>query len=119
MTNATYSVLGPDLSVQGNLTATADLHIDGKVEGDIACASLVLGESGIVLGAVRVQTARLAGTVKGSLEADQLTIERTARIEADVAYDALTIEQGAQVDGRLVRKPAGERRLAIAGGTDA
>ena len=45
--------------------------------------------------------ASLAGKVSGSITARELVILKTAHIEGDVHYDALTIEQGAAVDGRF------------------
>lgn len=101
---STFSVLGSDLTITGDVAASADLHIDGAVEGDIACASLVQGETSTIKGAVTAETARLAGRVAGSITARELVILRTARIEGDVHYDALTIEQGAQVEGRFARR---------------
>jgi cytoskeletal protein CcmA (bactofilin family) len=99
--NSTFSVIGADVVIKGDISASADLHVDGTVEGDIRCASLVQGESSRVSGAVIAESARLAGQVVGSITARELVILRTARIEGDVHYDALTIEQGAQVDGRF------------------
>lgn len=104
---ATFSVLGADTAIKGDISASADLHIDGKVEGDIACAALVQGESSEIVGGVRAETARLAGSVHGSITTRELVILKTARIHGDVHYDALTIEQGAQVDGRLSPRGAG------------
>ena len=97
----TFSVLGADLAVKGDITASADLHIDGHVTGDITCAALVQGEGSVIEGAIRAQTARLAGTIKGAIEVGQLVVLKSARIHGDVKYDGLTIEQGAQIDGRL------------------
>lgn len=106
---ATFSVLGADVVVKGDLSASADLHVDGSIEGDITCASLVQGEKSVVTGAIKAQSARLSGTVRGSIEAGELVILKTARIHGDVCYDALTIEQGAQVDGKFAhRAKAGE-----------
>lgn len=119
MTASTFSVLGADLSIRGDLTATADLHVDGSIEGDIVCASLVQGQSSLIAGIIRAESARLAGTVKGSISAGSLIVLKTARIEGDVSYDTLTIEQGARVDGKLTPKAAAEPKLAIAGGTAA
>ena len=101
MAATTFSVLGADLAVKGDITASADLHIDGHVEGDITCSALVQGEASLIQGAIRAQTARLAGTVKGGIEVGQLVILKSARIHGDVNYDVLTIEQGAHIDGRL------------------
>lgn len=97
----TFSVLGADLAVKGDITASAELHIDGHVEGDITCSGLVQGEASTIQGAIRAQTARLAGTVRGNIEVDQLVVLKTARIHGDVKYDVLTIEQGAHIDGRF------------------
>ncbi|AOL22011.1 bactofilin family protein [Erythrobacter litoralis] len=99
--SSTFSVIGPDVTIKGDIAASADLHVDGTIEGDIKCASLVQGETSEVHGAVIAETARLAGRVVGSITARELVILRSARIEGDVHYDALTIEQGAEVDGRF------------------
>lgn len=102
--SSTFSVLGADLTISGDIVAAADLHIDGSVEGDIACSSLVQGETSKVKGAVKAESARLAGTVEGSITARDLVILKTARITGDVFYDALTIEQGAEVEGRFAHR---------------
>ncbi len=102
--SSTFSVLGADLAITGDIAASADLHVDGTVKGDIACSALVQGETSTIEGGVTAETARLAGRVTGSITARELVILRTARIEGDVHYDALTIEQGAQVEGRFARR---------------
>ena len=98
---STFSVIGADVVIKGDISATADLHVDGTIEGDIKCAALVQGESSTLNGAVVAETARLAGKVVGSITARELVILKSARIEGDVHYDALTIEQGAEVDGHF------------------
>jgi cytoskeletal protein CcmA (bactofilin family) len=101
---STFSVLGSDLTITGDIAASADLHIDGTVEGDITCTALVQGEASTIRGGVTAESARLAGRVTGSITARELVILKTARIEGDVHYDALTIEQGAMVEGRFARR---------------
>ncbi len=101
MATPTFSVLGADLAVKGDITASAELHIDGHVEGDIICSGLMQGEASTIHGSIRAQTARLAGTVRGGIEVGQLVVLKTARIHGDVKYDVLTIEQGAHIDGRF------------------
>jgi len=99
--SSTFSVIGSDVAIRGDVSASADLHVDGTIEGDIKCASLVQGESSRISGSIVAETARLSGHVDGSITARELTILKSATIEGDVHYDALTIEQGAQVDGRF------------------
>ncbi|AXB75154.1 polymer-forming cytoskeletal protein [Novosphingobium sp. P6W] len=100
-TSTSFSMLGSDTTITGNIQASADLHVDGSVEGDITCNSLVQGEGSEITGAVRAESVRIAGLVRGSVAAREVVILKTARIEGDVAYDALTIEQGARLEGRL------------------
>lgn len=100
-TGSSFSMLGADTTITGNIQASADLHIDGSVEGDITCSALVQGEGSEITGAIRAESVRIAGLVRGSVAAREVVILKTARIEGDVAYDALTIEQGARLDGRL------------------
>lgn len=98
---STFSMLGADTTITGNIEASADLHVDGRVEGDIACNALVQGEGSEITGAVRAESVRIAGFVRGMIAAREVVFLKTARIEGDVAYDTLTIEQGARLEGRL------------------
>src|SRR3546814_10059878 len=49
--HTTFSILGSDVVVTGNIAASVDLHIDGKIEGDLKCANLVQGEGSEIKGA--------------------------------------------------------------------
>jgi cytoskeletal protein CcmA (bactofilin family) len=115
---STFTVLGPDIGIDGDLAATADLHLDGRVDGDIKCAALVQGETSEIVGAVVAENAHVAGKIKGSIRADTLVILKTARIEGDVTYGTLSIEEGAQVEGNFSNRAA-EPKLMLAGGTEA
>lgn len=116
--NSTFSVIGSDVSIKGDISASADLHVDGTVEGDIKCSSLVQGETSVVTGGIEAETARLAGKVVGSIKARELVVLRSAQIEGDVQYDALTIEQGAHVEGRFAHSMP-NRRTADSSATEA
>ena len=114
----TLTILGPDIAIDGDLAATADLHLDGRVDGDIKCAALVQGETAEIIGMVVAEQARVSGHIKGSITADTLVILKTARIEGDVTYGTLSIEEGALVEGNFSNR-APEPKLMLAGGTQA
>lgn len=101
---STFSVIGSDVVITGNIAATVDLHVDGKIDGDISCSSLVQGPESVVSGAITAETARLAGKVEGSINARELVIEASAHISGDIAYETLSIEQGGHVDGQFRHK---------------
>jgi cytoskeletal protein CcmA (bactofilin family) len=114
--HTTFSILGSDVVITGNVSATVDLHLDGRIEGDLACANLVQGAESLIKGAIVAESAKLAGTVDGSITARDLTIQSTARINGDVTYENLVIEPGSQVDGRFThRRGAGTAPAANSG----
>jgi cytoskeletal protein CcmA (bactofilin family) len=96
-----FSLIGGDVTIAGNLTASVDLHVDGAIEGDISCAALVQGPDSRITGHVTAQSARLAGLVDGSITAGELVVESSARITGDVVYERITIEPGSRIEGRF------------------
>ena len=103
----TISIIASDVEIVGNLNARVDLHIDGKIQGDVTCGNIVQGEGSIIAGKVIAESARLSGSVEGSIEANDLVIESTARITGDVVYTNLTIAPGGQIEGKFRHKSSG------------
>jgi cytoskeletal protein CcmA (bactofilin family) len=95
------SVISAGVTVTGNIEALVDLHIQGRVRGDVRCATLLLGEGSEVLGNVIADRVRVGGSVEGSVETKDLAIEATAKVTGDVTYARLRIANGAVVHGQL------------------
>ena len=112
--NGAMSFLGAEVTVTGNIGGQGNLHIDGRVDGDVNCVSLIIGNAGQVNGNIAADDAKIAGSVTGTVSAKVLTIEASARIIGDLSYDSVSVETGAQVDGRvkrLTREDAGGLKL--------
>lgn len=105
--NSTFSMIGADVVITGDVSASADVHIDGRIHGDINCLALVQGAGSELIGTITAQSAHLAGTVRGSIVVDDLVIQRSAHVVGDVHYETLTIEQGARVEGTFAKGGAG------------
>ena len=101
------SFIGPEVVVIGNLETQGDIHVDGRIEGDIRCAALIQGDGGRIAGGIVADQTRIAGLVDGSIATRELFLSRTARVTGDVAYESLSIEAGAQVAGSFVHRPPG------------
>jgi cytoskeletal protein CcmA (bactofilin family) len=98
---AEVSVIGAGISVVGNIEASVDLQIQGKVNGDVRCATLLLGEGSEIRGNVVARRVRVAGMVEGSIETGDLAIEASARVTGDVTYSRIRIANGAVVHGQM------------------
>lgn len=99
--NAPFSIVGGDVIVRGDIEASVDLHIDGRVDGDVSCAALVQGPESHIKGHVSAKSARIGGTIDGSITAIDLIVEASARITGNVSYQTISIATGGQIEGQL------------------
>ncbi|MEA3063740.1 MAG: hypothetical protein QOJ27_168 [Sphingomonadales bacterium] len=99
-----FSYLGSEVTITGDIDTGSELHLDGKVNGDVRCGALTQGESGEVRGNIIAVEARLAGLVDGAVEAATLTLEASARVTGDILYESLSVAAGAEVEGRFKRR---------------
>lgn len=100
------SFIGPEVLVSGDLATDAQLHVDGRIEGNVRCSQLVQGGAGIIAGNIQADEARIAGTVEGQVNVRTLFVEASARILGDVTYETISMDAGAQLEGRLARRAA-------------
>ena len=68
------SFIGPELVVNGDVATDAQLHVDGRIEGNVKCAQLIQGIAGTIAGNIDADEARLAGTVEGIVVARTLIV---------------------------------------------
>lgn len=97
------SIISRGLTITGNLDSDGELQIDGRVEGDIHCVSLVVGLGGEVVGEVRATALRLHGQLTGQVRAESVFLAATARMVGDVHHQSLAIEPGAFLQGMCRR----------------
>lgn len=98
------SFIAPEAVVSGDFATDGQIHVDGRVDGDVKCAQLIQGRGGVIAGSIHAEDARLAGTVEGTVSARTLIVEASAKILGDVAYETISIEAGAEIEGRLARR---------------
>jgi cytoskeletal protein CcmA (bactofilin family) len=104
---AVRSAIGAGMVVSGNCVFTDGLQIDGTVHGDVTAQGtsptvLVVGETGNVEGAISADHVVIGGTVVGPVLARELLeLHAKARVQGDVRYKALEMQQGAVIAGQL------------------
>ena len=75
------------------------MQIDGKVNGDIRCAHLVVGKDAIIVGNIMAEEVIVRGKVKGTIRAINVTLQDTAVVESEIYHKSIAVEQGACFDG--------------------
>jgi len=97
------SVIGSDLSIEGpNITirCRGSLRINGKIEANLHCMELQVGEQAMIVGSIAANKVAVSGRVNGAILGDSVILHSTAHVEGDISSRSLSIEQGAIFDGR-------------------
>jgi len=101
------SLIAEGSQIDGNISFTDGLRVDGVVVGNILAGEdvasiLVISEIASITGEITADHIIINGTVKGPIHARKmLELQPKARIEGDVEYAALEMHQGALITGQL------------------
>jgi cytoskeletal protein CcmA (bactofilin family) len=97
------SIIGEDLTITGNVTSKGEIQVDGEIQGDIHCGSLLLGDKSQVMGSVIAEDVVARGRVVGSIRGLRVTLQAQSHVEGDIFHQSLAIEQGAYFEGKSRR----------------
>jgi len=97
------SIVGEDLSITGNVTSKGELQVDGEIQGDVHCGSLLLGDKSRVIGGLIAEDIVVRGRVVGTIRGLRVTLQSQAHVEGDIFHQSLAIEQGAYFEGKSRR----------------
>jgi cytoskeletal protein CcmA (bactofilin family) len=93
------SIISADLVVHGTLTSTGDIQIDGRVEGDVHSAGLVIGDKAFINGEILAEEVTIRGRVEGSIRARKVLLCATSHVEGNILHEAFAVETGAFFEG--------------------
>ena len=107
-------LIGASTTIDGNITFSGGLRVDGRVHGNVAEAegeagTLVVSEHAQVEGEIRVSHAVINGTVIGPVHASEyVELQPKANVTGDVHYKTIEMHLGAVVQGRLSNQDEGK-----------
>jgi len=102
------AVIGPGISIDGDISGSDNLVIEGKVKGQVQLGSheVTIGQSGDVIANVTAQSIRVAGKVHGDLVAkERVVINSTGRVRGNIVTPRLLLEDGAIFKGSIDMEP--------------
>jgi cytoskeletal protein CcmA (bactofilin family) len=83
------------------MTTSSSTRIDGKLNGKITGEnSIVVGETGVIIGEVRAPETVVYGRVEGVIESGSLQIKRSGIVLGDIFIESLVVEDGGIYNGR-------------------
>lgn len=89
--------------LRGEVTGTAELLVEGEIEGEIRLeAPVTVGAEGVVVGPVMAPVVRVSGRVIGNVAAsDRVEVSASGILEGDIASPRIVIAEGAFFKGRV------------------
>lgn len=107
------SVIGPDLTISGNLISKGEVQVDGIVEGDVHGSHVVIGERATINGSIVADEVVIRGHVVGTVRSRRVMLQSTSQVEGDIYHQALSIEQGAMFEGKSRRSNEDPKTMAV------
>lgn len=95
------SVIGEELTINGDIASTGAIRVDGVVRGDISCDSITITPNGSVEGRITARRISVRGRVTGGITGGRVMIYTSAVIDADILHQGIGIEMGTRFEGRL------------------
>ena len=103
------TLVGEGTCIDGDVTFSGGLHVDGTVRGNIIAANgdsmalLVVGEHGRIEGEVNVPQVVISGSVEGDVRAaESVELAPNSQVTGNIYYTRIEMAMGAAVNGQLI-----------------
>lgn len=95
------TVISRGVKIEGKLSCSGSIRLDGEVQGDISSQSTVIvGENGKVNGQINAESITIGGKVTGTIRAkDKVVLEAKANLKGDIVTKLMMVEAGAIFNG--------------------
>ena len=97
------TIIADGLKIVGSVTAEGLVEVNGHIEGDLHCTSLVVSPKASLIGGIEADHVVVDGRVEGPIRGGEVVLKSRAHVVGDIQHNSLAIESGAYFDGRSVR----------------
>ncbi len=96
------TVLGAACTLDGSLTSTGNVRLDGTFSGSLDIhGNVLVGETAKITADISARNISIAGAVRGNVTGKKVQLLRTGRVWGDITATALSTEEGAFIDGKI------------------
>jgi cytoskeletal protein CcmA (bactofilin family) len=97
------AVIGPSMTIKGEIRAREELLVDGEVEGMLESQSLLtVGPNGKVRGNIKARQVAIFGSVRGNVEVtEKIAIREQGSLIGDIKGAGISIDDGAYFKGSI------------------
>jgi cytoskeletal protein CcmA (bactofilin family) len=95
------TVIAEALRIVGSVTVEGLVEVNGQVEGELHCTSLIISRKAQVTGTFQAERAVVNGRVEGPIQGRDVALKSQAHVVGDIYHRSLDRER------RLLRWPFG------------
>jgi cytoskeletal protein CcmA (bactofilin family) len=97
------TVIAKGLTIVGSVTAEGLVEVNGQIDGELHCTSLIIARGAHVTGTVVAERVVVDGKVEGPIQGKDVILKSQAQVVGDIHHQSLAIERGAFFDGHSVQ----------------
>jgi cytoskeletal protein CcmA (bactofilin family) len=97
------TVIAKGLKIVGSVTAEGLVEVNGQIDGELHCTSLVIARGAHVNGIVAAEGVVVDGKVEGPIQGGEVVLKSHAHVVGDIHHQSLAIESGAFFDGHSMQ----------------
>lgn len=116
------AIIGPSITMKGDLSGAEDLTIQGRIEGSISLRqhNVTVGSDGRVKADIYGRSIRIDGEVEGNLFGEEeVVVRQSGRVRGNITAPRVTLENGANFKGSIDMEPKTAQRAGAAAATTA
>lgn len=116
------AVIGPTITVKGEILGKEDLEIQGTLEGTIKMKKhrVTVGDKGRIKADVHAKSIHVAGEVEGNLFGDdEVVLRESGKLFGNITAARVTLEDGSKFKGSIDMEPAKEEPKRASKSTEA
>lgn len=98
MTKKNKSIIGQSMTIVGEVRCGGELIIDGKIEGVLDGTTVVVGESGQLIGNIAADEIECSGHVEGNIVSDKFIVRKGGCHLGTVETREIKVDPGATLD---------------------
>ena len=96
---------------EGNYFGSGDLTLNGTFKGTIKIDKLIVSENASFIGNITAQEIIVEGQIKADISAEKLHVKSTGKVEGDLLYRTLKIDEGGYLNSSKVIKMSDQKTL--------
>ncbi len=97
------TVISPNVNLTGTIVTPDELHVAGKVTGNLAATTITIRASGVVVGDVAAEMLVIHGRIEGRVFAKVVKLAAGATVIGDILAGQLGIDTDAVFEGASKR----------------